>query len=183
RLTIAATLEEPARARLTQRTDDIAAIVKRVQTINRALLNRLRPAGLGQAPLGRCLELLVREGARHHPEVRVEGRFAPLRQGYGDLVDLTVYRCVQEGLTNALRHAGPGRVAVSVAEEDGTLHLSVEDDGRGLGEERVEGRGLAGMRERVEALGGSLALVPLRPGTALRITLPAGPETPEGEPA
>ena len=54
---------------------------------------------------------------------------------------------------------------------------------RGLGEERVEGRGLAGMRERVEALGGSLALVPLRPGTALRITLPAGPETPEGEPA
>ena len=180
---IAATLEEPARARLTQRTDDIAAIVKRVQTINRALLNRLRPAGLGQAPLSRCLELLVREGARHHPEVRVEGRFAPLRRGYGDLVDLTVYRCIQEGLTNALRHAGPGRVAVEVAEDDGTLHLSVEDDGRGLGEDRGEGRGLAGVRERVEALGGRLALVPLRPGTALRIALPAGPETPEGEPA
>ncbi|TGD99893.1 ATPase [Methylobacterium nonmethylotrophicum] len=175
---IAATLEEPARARLIQRTDDIAAIVKRVQTINRALLNRLRPAGLGQVPLGRCLELLVRESAQHHPEIRVEGRFAPLRSGYGDLVDLTLYRCVQEGLTNALRHAGPTRVTVEVAEQDGTLRLAVEDDGRGLGPDRDEGRGLAGMRERVEALGGHLALMPRDPGTALRIALPAGSEIP-----
>nr|WP_280950149.1 ATP-binding protein [Methylobacterium aquaticum] len=180
---IAATLDEPARARLTQRTDDIAAIVKRVQTINRALLNRLRPAGLGQVPLARCLELLVREAARHHPEVVVEGRFAPLKAGYGDLVDLTVYRCVQEGLTNALRHAGAARVTVAVAEEEGSLRLTVDDDGSGLavdpGEGRGEGRGLAGMRERVEGLGGRLALVPRAPGTSLRITLPA--ETPEEE--
>nr|WP_280953905.1 ATP-binding protein [Methylobacterium terrae] len=186
---IAATLEEPARARLTQRTDDIATIVKRVQTINRALLNRLRPAGLGQVPLGRCLELLVREAARHHPETVVEGRFASLKDGYGDLVDLTVYRCVQEGLTNALRHAGASRVSAEVAERDGTLRLSVEDDGSGLrgergegwGEGRGEGRGLPGMRERVEALGGTLALVPREPGTSLRIVLPAGPETREEE--
>ncbi len=181
---IATTLDEPARGRLTQRTDDIAAIVKRVQTINRALLNRLRPAGLGQVPLARCLELLVREAARHHPEIAVEGRFAPLKDGYGDLVDLTVYRCVQEGLTNALRHAGAERVSVAVAEEaDGSVRLAVEDDGAGLGpdrgDDRTGGRGLAGMRERVEALGGRLALVPRVPGTALRIVLPAGPETPE----
>ncbi|KMO22273.1 ATPase, partial [Methylobacterium indicum] len=191
---IAGTLDEPARGRLTQRTDDIAAIVKRVQTINRALLNRLRPAGLGQVPLARCLELLVREAARHHPEIGVEGRFAPLKDGYGDLVDLTIYRCVQEGLTNALRHAGAERVVVAVAEEaDGRLRLTVEDDGGGFGpqpgegptegqaEGFGEGRGLAGMRERVEALGGHLALAPRAPGTALRIVLPAGPETPEEE--
>ncbi|PIK72884.1 hypothetical protein CS379_11520 [Methylobacterium frigidaeris] len=175
---IAGTLDEPARARLIQRTDDIAAIVTRVQTINRALLNRLRPAGLGQVPLSRCLELLVREVARHHPEIAVEGHFAPLRPGYGDLVDLTIYRCVQEGLTNALRHAGASRVTVEVADEDGSLRLTVDDDGSGLAEgrdeERGEGRGLPGMRERVEALGGRLALVPREPGTGLRITLPAG---------
>jgi two-component system sensor histidine kinase UhpB len=180
---IAATLDEPARTRLTQRTDDIAAIVTRVQTINRALLNRLRPAGLGQVPLSRCLELLVREAARHHPEIAVEGHFPSLRAGYGDLVDLTVYRCVQEGLTNALRHAGASRVTVAVAEQEGGLRLTIDDDGSGLSEERGrgqgEGRGLAGMRERVEALGGRLALVPREPGTSLRIALPVG--TPEEE--
>ncbi|WP_244539351.1 ATP-binding protein [Methylobacterium sp. 174MFSha1.1] len=176
---IAATLDEPARTRLTQRTDDIAAIVTRVQTINRALLNRLRPAGLGQVPLSRCLELLVREAARHHPETAVEGHVAGLRAGYGDLVDLTVYRCVQEGLTNALRHAGASRVMVEVAEREGSLHLAVDDDGTGLTGDRGEGRGLAGMRERVEGLGGRLALVPREPGTSLRIVLPTG--TPEEE--
>ncbi|MFH6784241.1 MULTISPECIES: ATP-binding protein [Methylobacterium] len=188
---IAAALDEPARTRLIQRTDDIAAIVTRVQTINRALLNRLRPAGLGQVPLSRCLELLVREAARHHPETAVEGRFAALKAGYGDLVDLTLYRCVQEGLTNALRHAGASRVTVEVADEGDGLRLSVDDDGSGLngtsgeawgegrGEGWGEGRGLPGMRERVEALGGRLALVPREPGTSLRITLPIGPETQE----
>lgn len=184
---IAATLDEPARSRLTQRTDDIAAIVTRVQTINRALLNRLRPAGLGQVPLARCLELLVRETARHHPEVAIEGRFEHLESGYGDLVDLTVYRCVQEGLTNALRHAGASRVTVAVAGQEGSLRLAVDDDGSGVAADQAErdgegeGRGLAGMRERVEALGGRLALVPRAPGTSLRIVLPAG--TPEEEAA
>ncbi|MCF4125885.1 ATP-binding protein [Methylobacterium sp. SyP6R] len=183
---IAGTLDEPARSRLIQRTDDIAAIVTRVQTINRALLNRLRPAGLGQVPLARCLELLVREAARHHPEIAVEGRFAGLKAGYGDLVDLTIYRCVQEGLTNALRHAGASRVTVAVADEADSLRLSVDDDGSGLADDPGvaggvgrEGRGLAGMRERVEALGGRLALEPRAPGTSLRIVLPAG--TPEEE--
>ncbi|MGX7708051.1 ATP-binding protein [Methylobacterium sp. Gmos1] len=179
---IAKTLDEPARSRLTQRTDDIAAIVTRVQTINRALLNRLRPAGLGQVPLSRCLELLVREAARHHPEIAVEGHVSSLKAGYGDLVDLTVYRCVQEGLTNALRHARASRVAVTVTERGGSLHLAVEDDGGGLTAEpdgERKGRGLAGMRERVEALGGRLALMPREPGTSLRIALPAG--TPEEE--
>ncbi len=105
---IAATLPEPARGRLEERTGDIAAITKRVQTLNRALLNRLRPAGLGQAPLAACLDRLVREAGRHHAGLAVSGDFAGLRGGYGDVVDLTVFRCVQEGLTNALRHARPG---------------------------------------------------------------------------
>ncbi|GJD52246.1 hypothetical protein OPKNFCMD_5009 [Methylobacterium crusticola] len=179
---IAGTLEAPVRERLAQRTDDISAIVRRVQTLNRGLLNRLRPAGLGQVPLDRCLDLLVRDCARHNPGIAIEGRFEGLRPSHGDLVDLTVYRCVQEALTNALRHARAGRIAVRAAPapDGASLHLSVEDDGVGVGEAPRPGRGLAGMRERVEALGGTLALDGLAPGTALRVSLPVEPGAAEG---
>ncbi|GJD99555.1 ATP-binding protein [Methylobacterium isbiliense] len=174
---IGATLDEPARGRLRQRTDDIAAIVRRVQVINRGLLSRLRPAGLGQAPLAQCLDLLLRDLARHNPGVTIEGRFAPLRRGYGDLVDLTVYRCVQEGVTNALRHARAAAIRVEVAEAaDGTrLDLSVSDDGIGLAPEPALGHGLPGMRERVAALGGRLAIAGAAAGTVLSVAIPIEP--------
>ncbi|MFE1602777.1 ATP-binding protein [Methylobacterium sp. ID0610] len=182
---IAGTLEDPARLRLQQRTDDIAAIVKRVQTINRALLSRLRPAGLGQAPLNACLDLLLRDLARHNPGIAIEGDFRALRRSYGDLVDLTAYRCVQEGVTNAMRHAQARRIAVRAAEEAASLVIRVADDGIGLRPETKAGRGLPGMRERVEALGGSLTLD--RPGsdagTVLAAVIPvdaAGTDAPDG---
>ncbi|RVU13864.1 ATP-binding protein [Methylobacterium oryzihabitans] len=177
---IAATLPEPARGRLEERTGDIAAITKRVQTLNRALLNRLRPAGLGQAPLAACLDRLVREAGRHHAGVAVSGEFAGLRGGYGDVVDLTVFRCVQEGLTNALRHARAGRIAARAREADGVLVVEVEDDGVGLSGEAGDGpgRGLPGMRERVEALGGAVRL-DAGSGTVLRARIPVGAEAGE----
>ncbi|WP_147444693.1 sensor histidine kinase [Corallococcus sp. CA053C] len=69
-----------------------------------------------------------------------------------------LFRCAQEALTNALRHAGAGNVWLEVREEEATLVLSAHDDGQG---QRVvqEGHGLRGMRERLEALGGTLRIV------------------------
>jgi two-component system sensor histidine kinase UhpB len=173
---IAAGVDEPARGRLQQRTDDIAAIVKRVQTINRALLSRLRPAGLGQAPLDACLDLLLRDLARHNPGVAIEGAWEGLRRGYGDLVDLTLYRCVQEGVTNALRHAGAARITVRVEDAGAALAVRIADDGVGLPPEPAPGRGLPGMRERVEALGGTLRLDAPGIGTVLAAEIPVEPE-------
>ncbi|ACL62261.1 ATP-binding protein [Methylobacterium nodulans] len=169
---IAGTLDEPARGRLQQRTDDIAAIVKRVQTINRALLSRLRPAGLGQAPLDACLDLLLRDLARHNPGVTIESAYEGLRRSYGDLVDLTAYRCVQEGVTNALRHAQGRRIAVRLEEDAAALRIRIADDGVGLAPVVATGRGLPGMRERVEALGGTLTLDAPGTGTVLMATIP-----------
>ncbi|MEH3143853.1 MAG: histidine kinase [Methylobacterium frigidaeris] len=184
---IAATLPEPARGRLEERTGDIAAITKRVQTLNRALLDRLRPAGLGQAPLATCLDRLVREAGRHNPGLGIVGDVGGLRGGYGDVIDLTVFRCVQEGLTNALRHARAGRITVRVREEAGFLAVVVEDDGVGLADglagepQEGPGRGLPGMRERVEALGGDLRLVGGGAGTVLSARIPVGAEAEEAE--
>jgi signal transduction histidine kinase len=78
-------------------------------------------------------------------------------------VDLSAFRIVQESLTNALRHAGPGATAtVHIAVADGELHIEVVDDGVGRSSwTGGSGRGLAGMRERVELLDGAFEAGPV----------------------
>lgn len=179
------------RERLAARAGDIGSIVGQVQGLNRDLLNRLRPHGLGEVPLADCLNLLLRDFRRRHPETVFEGAFEGLARGYGDIVDLTVFRCIQESSTNAVRHGAARRVWARVAEETGAegaarLQVSVEDDGSGIAPGHRVGLGLSGMRERVEALGGRFGVdkTPLdksRSGTVVRITLPIDPERDGGE--
>lgn len=76
-------------------------------------------------------------------------------------VDRAAYRIIQEALTNVARHAGPASASVEVGYHEGELTLRVDDDGRNItGTGVVPGTGLAGMRERVTALGGSLHVAP-----------------------
>ena len=106
-------------------------------------------------------------------ELRLEGTPEPLPTG----VDLTAYRLVQEGLTNALKHAQAQRAEVVVRYGDGYVELAVSDDGRGVGGGDGGGdgggHGLVGMRERVSVYGGKLE-AGSRPegGFRLRATLP-----------
>jgi signal transduction histidine kinase len=106
-------------------------------------------------------------------ELRIEGEATPLPAG----IDLTAYRLVQEGLTNAMKHARATRAEVVVRYGDGAVELLVSDDGRGAtdggGPADTGGHGLVGMRERVAVYGGELEAGP-RPegGYALRARLP-----------
>jgi signal transduction histidine kinase len=106
-------------------------------------------------------------------DLRIEGEATQLPAG----IDLTAYRLVQEGLTNAMKHAGASQAEVVVRYGDGAVELVVSDDGRGVtdGGGHVEsgGHGLVGMRERVAVYGGELEAGP-RPegGYALRARLP-----------
>jgi signal transduction histidine kinase len=102
-------------------------------------------------------------------ELRVEGEAVQLPAG----VDLTAYRLVQEGLTNALKHARARQAEVVVRYGDGQVELTVSDDGRGGGGGDGGGHGLVGMRERVAVYGGRLEAGP-RPegGYSLRVLLP-----------
>ena len=102
-------------------------------------------------------------------ELRVEGDPVELPAG----VDLTAYRLVQEGLTNAIKHANAERAEVIVHYRNGTVELTIIDDGSGDGGGESGGHGLVGMRERVSVYGGSLDAGP-RPdgGYELHATLP-----------
>jgi signal transduction histidine kinase len=110
--------------------------------------------------------------------VSVEGSLDELPPGVG----FTGYRIVQEALTNVLRHAGPSSASVAVRHRDGSLHIEVRDDGRGVNGRSLDGgadgagHGLAGMRERVAVYGGSLAAGP-QPGGGFAVVaeLPYGP--------
>ncbi|MEV1329249.1 sensor histidine kinase [Micromonospora costi] len=85
-------------------------------------------------------------------------------------VDLTVFRIVQESLTNVVKHANAGRCQVTVQGRDGGVHIEVVDDGRAPrpSGRRPVGQGLIGMRERVTMYGGTLTTGP-RPGGGFRV--------------
>lgn len=96
-------------------------------------------------------------------------------------VDLSAFRIVQESLTNALRHAGPGaRARVTVGVEGGQLGIEIADDGTGGSSwTGGSGRGLAGMRERAELLGGRFAAGPdAAGGFRVQVEIPLGGPTP-----
>jgi signal transduction histidine kinase len=134
--------------------------------------------GDGKAPqpgLARIDELLDAMRASGLPvEAVVEGTPRPLSHG----VDLSAYRIVQEGLTNALRHAGGASARVLVRYEPDALELEIADDGSGPRDdpEASGGHGLIGMRERVHLFGGELEAGPRRGGGFLvRARLPSEP--------
>ena len=83
-----------------------------------------------------------------------------LRPSYGNSIDLTIYRCIQESLTNAVRHAQARNVTVALRHDkaENNLVLTVGDDGCGILCGKVAGFGMRGMRERVEGLAGCYAM-------------------------
>jgi signal transduction histidine kinase len=98
-----------------------------------------------------------------------DGRLAPE-------LETTIYRVVQEALTNAGRHADASTVDVRVWRQDEVVLVRVADDGRGVDPERLaEGFGLTGMRERVALAGGELELEPADPGACVSARLPVTP--------
>lgn len=89
------------------------------------------------------------------------------------IVDASAYRIVQEALTNVLRHAGGAHVSLEVRRDGDTLVIVVEDDGAGETAPADEGHGIAGMRERAHALGGTFTAGPRAGGGwAVRAMLP-----------
>lgn len=86
---------------------------------------------------------------------------------------LVVYRCVQEGLTNVVRHSGASRARLLIRQENSAVHVELTDDGQGRGD-AGDGFGLAGLRRRVEGLGGNVDSGDLSDGGhRLSVTVPA----------
>lgn len=132
-----------------------------------------RTVGLVRAPargLASVADLAAVSAAAGVPvRIRVVGDRRSLPAG----VDQAAYRVAQEAVTNARRHARPDRVDVLVEYADATLTVVVSDDGPASGNAAGAGLGLAGMRDRVELLGGTLRAGPAEPdGFQVEAVLP-----------
>lgn len=153
-------------------------LAEQLHGLVRDLLGRLRPDGLDELGLaaaaeGLCIEWQARSGV--HCEFAASGGL----EGLGEARNVALYRFVQEGLANAMRHADASRLRVALRRSAAQVEASVDDDGKGFGAPRAGGLGLAGMAERAAALGGNLTVVSaLGRGTRLAMHLPldgAGP--------
>ena len=130
-----------------------------------------KPADLAPQPGLRYLDRLIAqvEEAGLPVTLRIEGERPELPAG----IDLSAYRIVQEGLTNALKHAKGSHAEVVVRYVEDGVEVEITDDGPGTNGSRGEGHGLVGMRERVALYGGTFAAGPRDGGGfVLRAQLP-----------
>jgi signal transduction histidine kinase len=132
------------------------------------LIDDLRPAPLERLGLAGAIESLAAEyGNRAGFEVEADVELA--EDAIGGDRERAVYRLAQEALNNVVKHAEAKRVSVWARSLDGFVRLRIEDDGNGFQADHGDsGRGLAGMRERAEMLGGELA-VSSKPGEGTRL--------------
>jgi len=155
---------------LAQLEDDIANL--------RGLITELRPAALDQLGLDPALQALIdrvrASGVDVDTDIDLGAEHGSSAQRLTPELENAVYRIVQESLTNAVKHGSARRAVVEVADDEQRVRVSVRDDGTGFDPDlKSDGFGLVGMHERVELLGGELAVVSAPgAGTTVTATLP-----------
>ncbi len=162
----------------TKTTEAIINVCNHVYDVVHNMMNRLRPVVLDELGLVTAVERLIDDWNMHHPDsfckLHITGNFENL----DEQLMITIYRIVQEGLTNVARHANAEVVTVtltsqvqSARNDPGMIRLTIEDNGQGFDPDNSKaGMGLMGMRERVHAVDGKMSLV-TTPGKGVSITI------------
>jgi two-component system sensor histidine kinase UhpB len=181
-LTRIADVGEPNMEVLRKHGSAILEQVNALQQSNRRVLEKLRPVGLTELGLREALGALLRLWGESHPGVVIETAISPSLGETGETADLTIYRTIQEALTNVFRHANATHVNVTVEPTEagatpgsrGYALVRVRDNGSGLRPDHRLGLGLTGMRERILALGGSLTVASGSGGVTVEAVVPKG---------
>jgi len=165
------------KAKLSGDNGDLPARIEHlIETLNsgialkRRIIEDLRPSSLSNFGLVPALEILTREFAQRSG-LSIVTNLEPA--DLDDTIQLTVYRLVQEALTNIARYAQAQNVEITLLSYKDYVIVTVHDDGRGFDPRtvRASSHGLQGMRHRVEACGGRLDINTAK-GTAVSATLP-----------
>jgi two-component system sensor histidine kinase UhpB len=157
-------IEDGQPSRAVEQMTAIQQAVALMQRMVRDILGRLRPTELIELGLSAAVGELVAFWRGRHPHVRFEVVTPPDEGMIPPAVRETLYRVVQEGLSNAIRHGRPDRVSIRVSVGPDHVEARVTDDGARAAEPGPEGFGLSGMRERLAAVGGRLEVRPGEPG-------------------
>ena len=150
------------RGQLSHITEELTSLLDELREISHGV----HPAVLSQAGLGPALRSLARRASlpvKLH--VDVTGRLP-------EPLEVAAYYVVSEALANAAKHSGASAAEVEAAMSEGALRVRISDNGTG-GADEAKGSGIVGLRDRVEALGGTLALAsPRGEGTTISVWLP-----------
>jgi two-component system, NarL family, sensor histidine kinase UhpB len=176
---------EPNTNALRRHGDAILEQINALQQFNRRVLEKLRPVGLAELGLHEAIGALLRLWSESHPEVAIEPTISPSLGETSETAALTIYRIIQEALTNVFRHAGathveiavtpvPSRQTGSAALDTKAVAVSIRDNGAGLPIDHKQGFGMIGMRERVLALGGTMTVASTRHGVTVEALVPCG---------
>jgi signal transduction histidine kinase len=145
----------------------------------RAIISELRPAALDELVLKPAIEALVQRSRRDGLEIATRLELPDSQTGGAVLdpeLENTVYRLIQEALTNVVKHAHASSVKVTAVASNKHVTVEIEDDGVGFdAQARTEGFGLAGMRERAYLAGGTLRIDSGERGSVLQFALPVSP--------
>ena len=149
----------------------IVQVAGHLYDVVHGIIRQLRPSALDHLGLQDALEGWVETWRSRYPDISLDLSLEGELSDLGETVNITVYRIVQECLTNVVRHAGADRAQISIRRTDDALEVVVQDNGRGLGERNANEAarfGLMGMRERVQALHGEFELT-AQPGVGLTV--------------
>jgi two-component system, NarL family, sensor histidine kinase UhpB len=153
----------------------VAAVVESVeglQLANRRILDRLRPLHIQELGLEKSVQTLLQNARSQAPSLKITLRIDPRLNDVDGLLAETIYRVVQEGVTNVLRHANSTAMGIEAAIEGHEVTVEISDDGVGFATDQPFGRGLTGMHERVRALSGSFEFKREDGRTYVRCRLP-----------
>jgi signal transduction histidine kinase len=165
---------------LSQRLQHLTETLNSGIALKRRIIEDLRPSSLANLGLTAALEILAREFSERSG-IEIASSLEPVQ--LDESAQLTVYRIVQESLTNVGKYAEARQVQIGLREYSNHIEVEIRDDGKGfeVRNARPSTHGLAGMRHRVEAAGGRLT-VSSQPGQGTRI-LASLPKAPAPAPA
>ena len=149
----------------------VLASVKALQLTNRRILDRLRPLYVEELGLELSVEELIRK-VRAQRSIQVNVEMDPALSAVDGVVSQTIYRLLQEGVTNVLRHAFATEMSLKAGISDRHVVVEISDNGVGMAPEVQIGRGLTGMHERARALGGTFEISRSGRRTCVRCRLP-----------
>ena len=161
-------------AKLRSAAEGILQSVETLQQANRRILDRLRPLYIQELGLERSIQTLLQNVKAQAPDLKVTSQIDTTLNGVDGLLTQTIYRVIQEAVTNVLRHARANAMYVAADISGREVIVEISDDGIGFPADRRFGRGLTGMLERARALSGTLELLREEGRTCVRCRLPVG---------
>ena len=155
----------------------IVSVASHIYDVVHGIIRQLRPTALDHLGLSETLKDFVSAWRDRHPEIECALQLDGAIEGMGETINITVYRIVQECLTNVARHAAATRSDIHVTRINDPPHrdvvkVAVHDNGKGFAQQREREAtrfGLIGMRERVQALNGEFN-IDSRPGEGVTVT-------------